>query len=163
MSSSNCCFLICIQVSQEAGQLAWYSHLLIWLTVNLFYWSFQESALGFIDQLYFGGTPLVIQWLRTHLPMQETQVRSLIWEDSTCCGATKPMCQKKKRERERESKPMCHNYWSPSAFALQQEEPPHWEVHTLQLESSPDSLQLEKGWTQQQRPSTATSQQTIFF
>ena len=28
MSSSNCCFLTCIQVSQEAGQLAWYSHLL---------------------------------------------------------------------------------------------------------------------------------------
>ena len=28
MSSSNCCFLTCIQVSQEAGQVAWYSHLL---------------------------------------------------------------------------------------------------------------------------------------
>ena len=27
MSSSNCCFLTCIQVSQEAGQLVWYSHL----------------------------------------------------------------------------------------------------------------------------------------
>ena len=25
MSSSNCCFLTCIQVSQEAGQVAWYS------------------------------------------------------------------------------------------------------------------------------------------
>ena len=28
MSSSNCCFLTCIQVSQEAGQVLWYSHLL---------------------------------------------------------------------------------------------------------------------------------------
>ena len=28
MSSSNCCFLICIQISQEAGQVVWYSHLL---------------------------------------------------------------------------------------------------------------------------------------
>ena len=28
MSSSNYCFLICIQVSQEAGQVVWYSHLL---------------------------------------------------------------------------------------------------------------------------------------
>ena len=28
MSSSNCCFLTCIQVSQEAGQVFWYSHLL---------------------------------------------------------------------------------------------------------------------------------------
>ena len=27
ISGSNCCFLICIQVSQEAGQVAWYSHL----------------------------------------------------------------------------------------------------------------------------------------
>ena len=28
MSSSNCCFLTYIQVSQEAGQVVWYSHLL---------------------------------------------------------------------------------------------------------------------------------------
>ena len=28
MSSSNCCFLTCIQLSQEAGQVVWYSHLL---------------------------------------------------------------------------------------------------------------------------------------
>ena len=28
MSSSNCCFPTCIQVSQEAGQVIWYSHLL---------------------------------------------------------------------------------------------------------------------------------------
>ena len=27
MSSSNCCFLTCIQISQEAGQVIWYSHL----------------------------------------------------------------------------------------------------------------------------------------
>ena len=27
MSSSNFCFLTCIQVSQEAGQVVWYSHL----------------------------------------------------------------------------------------------------------------------------------------
>ena len=28
MSSSNCCFLTCIQISQEAGQVVFYSHLL---------------------------------------------------------------------------------------------------------------------------------------
>ena len=27
MSSSNCCFLTCLQVSQEAGKVVWYSHL----------------------------------------------------------------------------------------------------------------------------------------
>ena len=33
MSSSNCCFLTCIQVSQEAGQVVWYSHL---------FWNFSQ-------------------------------------------------------------------------------------------------------------------------
>ena len=28
MSSSNCCFLTRIQISQEAGQVVWYSHLI---------------------------------------------------------------------------------------------------------------------------------------
>ena len=28
MSGSNYCFLICIQISQEAGKVLWYSHLL---------------------------------------------------------------------------------------------------------------------------------------
>ena len=28
MSSSNCCFLTCIQISQEGGRVVWYSHLL---------------------------------------------------------------------------------------------------------------------------------------
>ena len=28
MSSSNCCFLTCIQIFQEAGQVVWYYHLL---------------------------------------------------------------------------------------------------------------------------------------
>ena len=27
MSDSNCCFLTCIQISQEAGKVVWYSHL----------------------------------------------------------------------------------------------------------------------------------------
>ena len=27
MSGSNCCFFTCIQFSQEAGQVVWYSHL----------------------------------------------------------------------------------------------------------------------------------------
>ena len=28
MSSSNCCFLTCTQISQEAGKVVWYSYLL---------------------------------------------------------------------------------------------------------------------------------------
>ena len=34
---------------------------------------------------------LVVQWLRIHLPRQKTQVRSPVWEVSTCRGATQPM------------------------------------------------------------------------
>ena len=34
---------------------------------------------------------LVVWWLRIHLLMQGTQVRSLVWEDPTCLGATKPV------------------------------------------------------------------------
>ena len=53
------------------------------------------------------GTSLVAQWLRIHLPMQGTRVRSLVREDPTCHGATKPM--------RHNYEPMCHNYWSPRA------------------------------------------------
>ena len=43
------------------------------------------------------GTSLVVQWLRICLPMQGTQVQSLVGEDSTWFRATKPVH---------------HNYWS---------------------------------------------------
>ena len=33
----------------------------------------------------------MVQWLRIHLPTQGTWVWSLVWEDSPCLGATKPM------------------------------------------------------------------------
>ena len=37
------------------------------------------------------GMSLLVQWSRIWLPMQGTQVWSLVWEDSACLGATKPM------------------------------------------------------------------------
>ena len=37
------------------------------------------------------GTSLMAQWLRICLPMRGTRVRSLVWEDPTCHGATKPV------------------------------------------------------------------------
>ena len=36
-------------------------------------------------------TSLVVQWMGVHLPMQETQVGSLVQEDSTCHRATQPV------------------------------------------------------------------------
>ena len=41
---------------------------------------------------YLLRTSLVVQWWRIHLPVQGTWVWSLVWEDPTCYGATKPMC-----------------------------------------------------------------------
>ena len=40
----------------------------------------------------YGRASLVAQWWRIHLPVQETQVRSLVQEDPTCCRAARPMC-----------------------------------------------------------------------
>ena len=43
------------------------------------------------DKIFEVGASLVAQWLRICLPMQETRVRALVWEDPTCRGATKPV------------------------------------------------------------------------
>ena len=80
-------------------------------------------------------------WVR--LPMQGTQVRSLVWEDCTCYGATKSVH---------------HNYWTCAlepgscnswAHVLQLSKPrhlqpelckeklPQWEAHTLQWRVAP--------------------------
>ena len=37
------------------------------------------------------GASLVVQWLRICLPMQETRVRALVWEDPTCRTANGPV------------------------------------------------------------------------
>ena len=50
----------------------------------------------------------VVQWLRIRLPMQGTQVRALVWEDPTCCGATKPV---RHNYRACALEPVSHNYW----------------------------------------------------
>ena len=38
-----------------------------------------------------GRTSLEVQWLRSHLLMQRTQVQPLVQENPTGCGATKPV------------------------------------------------------------------------
>ena len=81
----------------------------------------------------------VVHWLRIPLPMQGTWVWSLLCEDSTCQGATKPMYHNYWAHTLQQLKPAC-----PRAPALQQEKPPKWELLILQLESSHHSPQLEK-------------------
>ena len=85
-----------------------------------------------LDKKQVLGLPWVVQWLRICLSMQGTWIQSLVWEDYTCRGATKPMC---------------HNCW---AHTPKQEKPLQWEVGTVQLESGPSSLQLEKANTKQE-------------
>ena len=68
---------------------------------------------GMVDKLeVWDWTPLVVQWLRICLPMQRTWVGSLVWEDSTCNGATKPM----------------HNNWSTHVCVLRHEELQQWKA-----------------------------------
>ena len=80
-------------------------------------------------------TSLVAQWLRIHLPVQGTRVRSLVREDPMCCRATKPArhnCwahtpQLLKPMRSRACVPQllestCHKYW---AHTLQLLKPVH--------------------------------------
>ena len=87
------------------------------------------------------GASLVAQWLRICLPMQGTRVRSLIREDPTCRGATKPVR---------------HNYWAcaSGACAPQQEAAIVRGPHTA-MKSGPHLPQLEKALTQKRRPNTA--------
>ena len=62
MSSSHCCFLISIQISQEAGKVVWYSHLLKNFPVccdphSPRLWHSQESRSS-----CFSGTLSLFQW-----------------------------------------------------------------------------------------------------
>jgi len=40
---------------------------------------------------YLEWTSLVVQWLRILLPMLRTQVKSLVRDNPTRCGATRPV------------------------------------------------------------------------
>ena len=51
------------------------------------------TFLGSISSFEIGRT-LAVQWWRVCLPMQETRVQSQVWEDDTCCGASKSMGHK---------------------------------------------------------------------
>ena len=68
----------------------------IYIIIHSFIHSFNVPVLGTgitaVNQTDKSPCPwasLVAQWLRIHLPMQGTRVRSLVREDPTCHGATK--------------------------------------------------------------------------
>ena len=72
---------------------------MIWVTVSsksCFCWLYRASPSSAANwpsgdpRIGFWDFP-VVQWTRIFLPMHGTRVQSLVWEDSTCFGATKPM------------------------------------------------------------------------
>ena len=98
-----------------------------------------------------GRISLVVQWIRIRLPMQGTQVWSLIQEDSTCQVGMKPVGQNYwARALERTNRA----YWGhvPGVHAPQQEKPPQWEAWALQLDSNPRSPQREKAPVRHEDP-----------
>ena len=92
------------------------------------------------------GASLVVQWLRIRLPMQKTWVRSLVREDPTCCGATKPT---RHNYWACALEPGSHNYWSP--WALE----PVLSNRRSHCNEKPMLTTSRKKPTQQQRPNPA--------
>ena len=80
--------------------------------------------------------------------MQETWVRSLIWEDPTRLGATKSMCLNYRARILEPGEPQLLKSKCPRARALQQEKLPQRDAQALQLGSSPLWPQLGKMKTQ---------------
>ena len=100
-----------------------------------FQWMWKVHTAGESLDLFklLDRTSLVIQLLRICLPMQGTQVESLVWEDFTGHVATEPSL---------------HNHWVPELQLLSphvpeavlrscRRKPLQWEAYTPQLESSP--------------------------
>ena len=90
------------------------------------------------------GTSLVVQWLRIHLPMQGTQVQSLVWEDPWFGRIPHVTGQLSPWMTTTES-------FTPTAL-LWNEKPVKQEAHVLQI---------EKACTLQQRLSTAKNVKLI--
>ena len=97
------------------------------------------------------GLPRLAQWWKIHLPVQETWVWSLVWEDPTCCRATNPMC---------------HNYWADALEPARH----NYRAHTRQLlkpvcsraHAQPEKKPLEgEPRARQQRPSTAKTKNVL--
>ena len=99
-------------------------------------------------------TSPVAQWLRICLPIQVTRVRFLLWEDTTCQGATKPVCPNYwVHVLETES----FNYWSPCTLRLCSTTKGATAMGSLciAMKSNPRLPHLEKAHMQQRRPRAA--------
>ena len=103
MSSYNCCFLTCIQTSQEAGQVVWYSHLLknfpqfiVIHTVKGFGIVNREELDVFLELSCFFDDPTIIH---DDHPQWSTVIHDPLWVSvwgtecsSTCTGPFEGGC-----------------------------------------------------------------------
>ena len=81
----------------------------------------------------------MIQWLRIYRSMQGTQVRSLVWEDPTYRGATKP----------------CTELLSPCAATTEACEPRAHPLSQLQIGTCQEHLPTTEPQQQEHLPSAA--------
>ena len=119
--------------------------------------TFRNLFQRYMDQKYKStyGTSLVVQGLRLCVSEQGIWVQTLIWEDSTCPGITKPVhCNFEPRSRN--WKPVRSRAWAP-----QKQKSPRWETHSPQLESRPQAPHLRKARAQKQRPSAAKNHPSV--
>ena len=106
---------------------------LIYQQLLLISWIFTYENSNIFNLKSNQGASLVAQWLRICLPVQGTRVQTLVQEDPTCRGGTKPMR---------------HNYWARvpqllSPRSATGEATAMRSLHTT-TKSSPLSPQLEK-------------------
>ena len=90
------------------------------------------------------GTSLVVQWWGMLLLMQGTQALFLVRDDSTCRGATKPMC---------------HHHWAHTRVLLKPMFPDERSPHN----DKPAHHKEGRADTQQSKPSAAKNKHVIFI
>ena len=90
---------------------------------------------------------LKIQWIRICMPVQRTQVQSLVQEDPICHGATKPVHHNYWNQSSRAHQLQLLSPWAitlksacPRVCALQWEKPLQWEAHVPQPKVKVKSL-----------------------
>ena len=94
MSGSNCCFLTCIQISQEAGQVIWYSHLfknfpqfVVIHTVKGFSIVNKAEVDAFLELSCFFGDPMDVGNFISELVYMQWQIGNcvaVIWSLHFC-------------------------------------------------------------------------------
>ena len=88
------------------------------VSLHTHWYEYKESANSYVLE-----TSLVVQWLIICLPMQGTQIRSLVQDDSPCRGATKLLKPRLLSQCSRACELQLRKPSYSGACALQQEKP----------------------------------------